>query len=262
MSAMSPQEVEEALREIRETLPPEAVQMLKCRGRDRTAAEADIGCQSTTGTHKENLSTEQRVESGVLSEGQPRAPSVAGGNETSRRGTGPRPDSVLSQKAIKGHDAHHNDAGGELDSGVHEGGNRAHLDGVQQQQKDPGKSISKIDEPSGGNLDVLAGAPTRAQRAATAAGGINSQQTLAAAVASLPHAERAKLSWTSSIGDPITTEGGTNEGAVVRVDLDGKPIAPAEFGEGHVEAATELYHHGDDPGRAGYTPTELLRLTR
>lgn len=127
----------------------------------------------------------------------------------------------------------------------------------------------------------VGGAPTGAQRAATLAGGVDSEEGLAAALKSLPQEERAKSSWmmssTAATGDAgeggeggggdvvaeCVADGGSDcprEELVVRVDLDGVPVEGAEEASAGVTSA--LYHHGDEPGKAGYTPAELVRLAR
>lgn len=104
----------------------------------------------------------------------------------------------------------------------------------------------------------LLGGPTCAQRVATAAGGVGSEQALQAALQMLPSEERAKSAWTLS--DGALTQGGAagrRGGQEARVDLDGELVMVAV--EGMSEA---LHHHGDDPEKAGYTPSELVRLAR
>lgn len=116
-------------------------------------------------------------------------------------------------------------------------------------------SADVFDSPS--SVEPLGG-PTYAQRAATAAGGVGSEQALQAALQMLPSEERAKSAWTLS--DDALTQGGVARGGggkEARVDLDGELVVMTA--EGINEA---LHHHGDDPGKAGYTPSELIRLAR
>lgn len=116
-------------------------------------------------------------------------------------------------------------------------------------------SAAVVDSPS--SVEPLGG-PTCAQRVATAAGGVGSEQALQAALQMLPSEERAKSAWTLS--DGVLTQGGVatgGDGKEARVDLDGELVVMTA--EGITEA---LYHHGDDPEKAGYTPSELVRLAR
>ncbi|CAN0412029.1 unnamed protein product, partial [Ectocarpus fasciculatus] len=118
------------------------------------------------------------------------------------------------------------------------------------------------------------GAPTGAQRAATAAGGINSEEALEAALLTLPPEERAKSRWTLAAGVTTAAAGGPGDtggrggGDEARVDLDGAVVVvPAGDGGGGSardggEGLEALHHHGDDPDKAGYTPSELVRLAR
>jgi len=67
--------------------------------------------------------------------------------------------------------------------------------------------------------------------------------------------EPEKMAWTADVrGEPATS--GANFSA--RFDLEGKLLAEdAEFA-----ANSALFHHGEEPSRAGYTPNELLTLSR
>ncbi len=115
---------------------------------------------------------------------------------------------------------------------------------------------------------ATSGAPTGAQRAATAAGGVDSEEALEAALLTLPPEERAKSSWTLSAADaaapPAAASGGGGQGrGEARVDLDGAAVpAAAEAEATGGEGSGALHHHGDDPEKAGYTPSELVRLAR
>ncbi|CBN79269.1 Protein of unknown function [Ectocarpus siliculosus] len=123
-------------------------------------------------------------------------------------------------------------------------------------------------------------------RAATAAGGIDSEEALEAALLTLPPEERAKSRWTLTVsGDAAVTTaaaaavvataaaggpggtGGRGGGDEARVDLDGAVVVLAGDGGGGSasdggEGLEALHHHGDDPDKAGYTPSELVRLAR
>ncbi|CAM9864397.1 unnamed protein product [Scytosiphon promiscuus] len=227
VSAMSPDEIAEAQQEIRAALPQGALEMLMRRGRGaggRSQGAAAAAAAVTAGGEDKHKGDSNGVDS-------PKTAPTATATATATTA----PDDAETTIA-----------------GAAAGG-------------------------AGAAQSTTRGAPTGAQRAATAAGGIGSEEALEAALLTLPPEERAKSSWTlgEDDGDAETGEaygagggqGRGRRGTEARVDLDGVvvPTVPAAVGGGGGEEGRgrgALHHHGDDPGEAGYTPSELVRLAR
>lgn len=233
MSAMSSEEIEEAQREIHASLSSDTIEMLMRRGRAKTATPGLAEHSAASAGFLDGDSAVPRSASG---------PSQAGG-------TG-HPNDARAVTVVEG--------APNIDDG-----NAA--DAMRRPPDKGGGGNPGTGGERSGEEGALSGAPTRAQQRATAAGGIDSEEGLAKAIASLPQDERAKSLWASNAGDAPVGDGfqgddgsepayGASVG-VVRVDLDGNPVESTASGEG-------LHHHGDDPDKAGYTPPELLRLAR
>ncbi|CAN0050888.1 unnamed protein product, partial [Hapterophycus canaliculatus] len=234
VSAMSPDEIAEAQQEIRAALPPGALEMLMRRGRGGGRQTQGVAATVVAATAAA-VTAEEEVE-------HKRGSNGVDSSRTTPTATATAANTTVSNATIAGATA---------------------------------------------TESTASGAPTGAQRAATAAGGIGSEEALEAALLTLPPEERAKSSWTldgdvkmaQASGGSGSGSGGSGSGGggggrgkrgrEARVDLDGVVVppapapAPAGGGAGEEERGREaLHHHGDDPGEAGYTPSEMVRLAR
>lgn len=225
VSTMSADDVAEAQQEIRSALSPEAIEMLMRRGR--------------------------------------RGRGKASGKPPEHTGKGAFAASA-KPSGLAATEAHTERSGAVIHSpnGACDGFDNA---GDVTTEEDDGAGASSAS--LGTAPDGRRGAPTGAQRAATAAGGIDSEEALAAAVLSLPLEERIKSSWTMSGADGRGKgDNGESKGGEARVDLDGAVVRElsldGEAGTKGGNAHVALHHHGEDPDKAGYTPSELVRLTR
>lgn len=280
VSSMSPREVEEAQQEIRATLTPADIEMLmrrgraKAKGRPRVADGADGRAgPSAQASNRPLLATTE--EETAAHEGRSEKDTATITESMSPEEKNPV-DSIARDSGATAKAAGVLTAGGVMTDNQAAEESQA-VPPTLQCDKAPsngggfGPAAGVAIENGLGGGRGLAGGPTGAQRAATAAGGIDSEEALAAALLLLPREERAKSSWTLGVGGTEIADeeeggrGGVDE--VARVDLEGVPVVrnAAPGGEGREKEATSssaLYHHGDDPGKAGYTPAELVRLTR
>lgn len=264
--SMSPQEVEEAQQEIFSTLSPASLDLLRRRGRAQaTGSNPSGGRNRCVGA----------ATAGGNGDGDPQTGEIIGAPSSVRGVTVTAGDSLCESDAP---DVVQTPASAlPITSDDDTMAAAGHTD--RKSRDDPPSDIwrSSAAGPAGG-------APTGAQRAATRAGGIDSEESLAAALQYLPWEERVKSSWTVSVSEAGTRnddQGGGGGGfgkEVVRVDLDGVPVGSGVVvsagaggqGPGKDEevvmaaaaTAMALYHHGDDPEKPGYTPTELIRLAR
>ena len=223
VSAMSPEEIAEAQQEIRAALPPGALEMLMRRGRGQKGGGKRPAAETTT---KPAATTEHPA--GAAATALPAAATAAARANPAADST-TTVDASAAAAAAVGYD----------------GGGAVHK--------------------------TTSGAPTGAQRLATAVGGVDSEEALEAALLTLPPEERAKSSWTLNDGDAAVTAvagatggaggGGARQGGrgEARVDLDGAVVAATGAG---AEGRGALHHHGEEPDKAGYTPSELVRLAR
>lgn len=224
VSAMSPEEIAEAQQEIRAALPPGALEMLMRRGRGQKGGGKRPAAETTT---KPAATTEHPA--GAAATALPAAATAAARANPAADSTTTVDASAAAASAAVGYD----------------GGGAVHK--------------------------TTSGAPTGAQRLATAVGGVDSEEALEAALLTLPPEERAKSSWTLNDGNAaVTAVGGVTGGAggggarqggrgEARVDLDGAVVAATGAG---AEGRWALHHHGEEPDKAGYTPSELVRLAR
>lgn len=273
VSAMSADEVAEAQQEIRSALSPAALEMFMRRGR---AKESKAVLGGGKGEERERRAV-------------PAAGAAGGGAEAAGSGMigvgvvegGERSSSGRETRRITG-GADETDRGSSKEDDEEGGGEEmlAETDGIVLVGRGGG-GVNEEDRQHGSSVvvrgglaagakepDLRTGAPTGAQRAATAVGGVDSEEALEAALRSLPPDERAKSSWTLS-GSVDAADGGGQGGGrgEARVDLDGAVVVGATEGDGELlvrdgRDGRALHHHGDDPGEAGYTPSELLQLAR
>jgi hypothetical protein len=88
---------------------------------------------------------------------------------------------------------------------------------------------------------------------------IRDEAQLQEAIKSLPPDERIKAAWMEDIEEGDIEVAAQNPTAVeARVDLSGMVVCPGVS----VPMSAGLHHHGDSPTAAGYTPSELVHLSR
>ncbi len=99
-----------------------------------------------------------------------------------------------------------------------------------------------------------------------AGGGSSKKQRLHQGLVHMGRPEPEKMEWTKDVEPPPQTEKGDplRMSYSARFDFEGRLLPPSyDLGKEDPPASTSgLYHHGEEPGRPGYTVEELLTLVR